>query len=343
MPDVYIGIPTVNRPQFVRETIDSVLAQTYADFKVTVSDNCSTAEAIESVRRYIETLDDDRIEFHVQPSNIGEYGQGRFFMQQAEDYDYLMILHDDDVLECDYLEKGVSVLEDHPDVSLFMANPNLMDEEGVVSDAATEQYLKVRHRTDMGTGKIDVLKGFFGFGITSVSGTLFRVESLRRSGFVDADAKGNYPFECDLFLRLGDIDAAAWFTNSHLLSFRFHSSSMRNYMNLMDNRHVVTGLLRLLSSRQYSGKIERRRRVILGRLNRAYALICLREGDYGQSRSSIVEALRDNFLSPKAWLVTPLIFFAPGILRRALPKLPESLVAPTYAEYDEQGGLDRQV
>ena len=332
MPKIYIGIPTINRPQFVRDTIGSVLGQSYSDFKVTVSDNCSTTEAVESVRRYIESLDDERIEFHVQPSNVGEYGQGRFFMQQAEGYDYLMILHDDDVLESNYLEKSTAVLEDQPDVSLFMANPYLMDEAGVISRAATEQYLKIRHRTDLGDGKIGVLKGFFGFGITSVSGTLFRVESLRQSGFVDADATGNYPFECDLFLRLGDINATAWFSSSHLLGFRFHSSSMRNYMNLMDNRHVVTGLIRLLSAREYSGKIERRRRVILGRLNRAYALICLREGDFRQSRSSIVEALRDNILSPKAWLVTPLIFFVPGIFRRALPKLPESLVAPTYAE-----------
>jgi len=100
----------------------------------------------------------------------------------------------------------------------------------------------------------------------------------------------------------------------------------------MENRHVVTGLTKLVSARQYSGSIEHRRRVLLGRLHRAYALICLREGEYKHSRSSIVQALRENLLSPKAWLVTPLIFLVPGILRRALPKLPESAVAPRYSE-----------
>ena len=79
MPKVYIGIPTVNRPQFVRETIGSVLGQTFTDFKVTVSDNCSTAEATDSVRQFVESLADDRIEFHVQTADVGEYGQGRFF------------------------------------------------------------------------------------------------------------------------------------------------------------------------------------------------------------------------------------------------------------------------
>lgn len=331
MAKVFIGIPTVNRPQFVRETIRSVLAQGYSDFKITVSDNCSTAEAIESVRCFVDSLADDRVEYHVQPTDEGEYGQGRFFMQQAQGYDYMMILHDDDVLEETFLEKGVAVLEHHRDTSLFMANPYLMDEEGVISHADTQKYLAVRHRIGLGDGKIDVRKGFFGFGITSVSGTLFRVEALRRSGFVDADGKGNYPFECDLFLRLGDIDATAWFASEPLLGFRFHSSSMRNYMNLMENRHVVTGLTKLVSARQYSGNIEHRRRVLLGRLHRAYALICLRVGEYEGSRSSIVQALRENSLSAKSWLVAPLIFLVPGMLRRVLPELPENAVAPAYS------------
>ncbi len=184
----------------------------------------------------------------------------------------------------------------------------------------------------MSDGKINVLKGFFGYGITSVSGTLFRVDALRESGFVDADGSGNYPFECDLFLRLGDIDSTAWFASEQMLGFRFHSSSMRNYMNIMENRHVVAGLTKLLSARQYSGNMERRRRVLLGRLYRAAALIGLREGDYERGRSNIVRALKENILSPKAWLVAPFLFLVPSILHRVLPALPESAAAPAYRE-----------
>ena len=336
MPKVFIGIPTVNRPQFVRETIGSVLGQTFSDFRITVSDNCSSAEAIESVRRFVESLADDRVEFLVQPTDVGEYGQGRFFMQQAQECDYLMILHDDDLLESTYLQESVAVLEGHSDVSLFIANPYLMNEAGAISHADTRKYLDDRNRDALSDGKIDVLNGFFGFGLTKISGTLFRTEALRQSGFVDADGLGNYPFECDLFLRLGDINATAWFASEQLLGFRFHTSSMRIYMNIMENRHVVTGLIKLLSARQYSGNIERRRRVLLSRLHRAYALICLREGNYKRSRSSIVEALREYVLSPKAWLVAPLIFLLPGIFRRALPELPYSADAPAYSESAEK-------
>lgn len=332
MARVYVGIPTINRPQLVRETVASVLAQTFSDIRVTVSDNRSSPEAIESVRRFVESLDDKRVSFHVQPTDIGEYGQGRFFMQQAQDCDYLMILHDDDLIDDTYLEKSVAVLDSNPDVAFFIANPYLFDETGETSEEDTRRYLENRRRSEISDGKIDAVEGFFEYGITKVSGTLFRVSALRQSSFVDAEATGNYPFECDLFLRLGDIDAKAWFASEQMLGFRFHSSSMRNYMNLMDNRHVVTGLTKLVSERQYSGHIEHRRRVTLARLQRAYALICLREGDYRHSRARIVQALRENALSVKAWLVAPLIFLVPGLLRRALPELPESAAAPTYVE-----------
>jgi glycosyltransferase involved in cell wall biosynthesis len=331
MPKVYIGIPTINRPQLVRETIDSVLEQTFSEFKITVSDNRSTVEAIESIRQFVKSLDDERVEFHLQETNKGEYGQGHYFMQQAQGYDYLMILHDDDLLENTYLEKAVAALENNLGASLYIANPYLMDEAGVISDTDTQKYLDDRHRSSLSEGKIDVLKGFFNFGLTMVSGTLFRVESLRQSGFVDENGIGNYPFECDLFLRLADINATVWFAREQLLGFRFHPSSMRNYMNLMENKHVVTGLIKLFSSRRYSGNLERRRRLLLGRLHRAEALISVREGDNARGRSSIMQALRVNMMSPKAWLVAPLIFLFPGGLRRVLPELPESADAPAVS------------
>ena len=110
---------------------------------------------------------------------------------------------------------------------------------------------------------------------------------------------------------------------------------MRNYMNLMDNRHVVTQLTALFSTRRYSGNLERRRRVLLGRLHRANALISLREGDHEQSRWYILKALRENPLAPKAWLFAPLILLAPKLLARILPELPESAHAPAYPGNEE--------
>ena len=83
MARVFIGIPTLNRPLYVRDAIRSVVGQSFADFRVIVSDNVSEPEASASVERFVRELADPRFTFHRQPRDVGEYGQGRYFLRQA--------------------------------------------------------------------------------------------------------------------------------------------------------------------------------------------------------------------------------------------------------------------
>src|SRR6187399_1179626 len=107
MPRIFIGIPTRNRPDLLRHTVASVLAQSVSDFTVVVSDNDSCEETVESVTRYLESLHDSRVSFHRQPCNVGEYGQGRFLFHRATGHDFFMLLHDDDVLNPGYLARAL--------------------------------------------------------------------------------------------------------------------------------------------------------------------------------------------------------------------------------------------
>lgn len=331
MNRVFVGIPTINRPLLVRETLDSVRAQSFEQIRVVVSDNRSAPEAAASVRRYVESLDDPRIEFVVQPSNAGEYGQGRYFFSRSLDCEYFMILHDDDVLRPTYLDRAVGVLDRRPDLDAFVADPFVMDEAGRVSDTETTRYLAAHGRRSARTGPIDVLAKYLMHGFLPISGTLFRRRALERSGFVDATEVGNFPFECDLFLRLGHTGAAAWYERETLLGFRFHRSSMRNYMQLMRNRQVVARMLALFSQYRYAGSMERRRRAIVSRLHRAMAFIDLRAGDTTRARASLRAALEANPLSVRALASAPFVLFTPGLCARLLPGTPETREAPDYA------------
>lgn len=336
MSRVFIGIPTINRPALVRETVDSVRAQTFGDTRVVVSDNRSEPEAAESVRRYVAALEDPRIEFFVQPHNHGEYGQGRYFFSESVGCEYVVILHDDDVIKPSYLESAIGVLDAYPDLDAFLADPFVMDELGEVSLAETKKYLSDHGRIAAQTGRIDVLTKYLMHGFLPVSGTVFRRAALERSGFVDPQAVGNFPFECDLFLRLGASGASAWYQSEELMGFRFHRSSMRNYMKLMQNRQVVERMLRLFSSYRYDGALERRRRAIVSRLHRANAVIDLRERDGRGARANIRAALETNSLSVKAWALAPFVMLTPGLCSMFLPSSPETREAPAYASTQEE-------
>ena len=55
MPQVSIITPTYNCAEFIVQTIESVLAQSYADWEMIISDDCSTDNTLEVIKPYLES------------------------------------------------------------------------------------------------------------------------------------------------------------------------------------------------------------------------------------------------------------------------------------------------
>jgi glycosyltransferase involved in cell wall biosynthesis len=328
MANVFIGIPTINRPEFVRDAILSALAQSYTDIEVVVSDNCSEPGVGESISSFIDELSDSRVRFHQQETNGGEYGQGRYFFAEAENSPYFMILHDDDALGVNYVEKAVDRLAKSPDIAYFCANANIIDENGISSESVTQQFLQEHGRVDAEQGPFDVVEGHLKCGFTLISGTLFKTSALKTSGFVDPKGVGNFPFESDIFMHLGDHGCQGWFQKEELISVRFHTTSMRHYQQFLNNEKPVDAMIEQFERRTYTGIAERNRRAILSRLYRSKALISARQGKAAQCRSYIIKCFGNNLRSIKLWLIAPIALVSPRILSWFLPELPEPQEAP---------------
>ena len=322
-PRIFIGIPTLNRPEMVRETVESLLAQSFDDFAAVVSDNVSAPGIAEAVGRYVEGLGDARIRFVAQPVNRGEYGQGRYLFAESQrlDAEYFMILHDDDRLRPDALARSVAALDAAAEAALFVANPSLMDVAGTPSPDRTRRYLDDHGRTKRQEGLFDLLNMHMACGFTPISGTLFRTAAIAAAGLADDDCEGNFPFECNVMLRLGDAGAQGWFSPETLLDVRFHDDSLHVYLKLMDNPAVVGTMLTLFERRRYTGAIERRRRVLVSRLRRADAMLKLRSGDLEAARRQLRRACEINPRSGRAWALRMLSWVAPGVLRARLPSI----------------------
>jgi glycosyltransferase involved in cell wall biosynthesis len=316
MARVYIGVPTYKRPEMVQDAIRSIQAQTYTDFRVIVSDNASGDDVASRVARFIADIRDPRFLFVRQRQNGREYGQGRFFFADSAGCELLMILHDDDVLLPNCLAEGIIRLEAEPEAAFFVANAYGMDEVGRKSEALTRRHLRDQGRIGTTSGMYDVLKGHVGCGFAPISGTLFRRSALVRSGFVDNDLSGNYPFEANVFLRLGESRARAWFSTAELLGVRYHPNALRK-LHLLNDPAVVDACVRLWSRRRFGGALERRRRILLSRYRRAEMHIKLKAGDYTAARACLLEALRDNPASLKAWGWAPAVLTAQAVTRVA--------------------------
>jgi glycosyltransferase involved in cell wall biosynthesis len=115
MPKVSIGLPVYNGEKYIREAIDSILGQSFADFELIITDNASTDSTEEICRAY--AAQDSRIRYYRNETNLGAAGNfnltfslshGRYFKWAAYD----------DVLHRDFLATCVAVLETDPSVVL---------------------------------------------------------------------------------------------------------------------------------------------------------------------------------------------------------------------------------
>lgn len=125
-PLVTIAIPTFNRADsYLPQSLQSALAQTYPCVEILVSDNCSSDHTEELVKRF----DDPRIRYFRQSQNIGPNNNGNFCVEKAQGA-YFLLLHDDDVLDPDFLETCMRAAGYKTDVGIIRTGLRLINSEG---------------------------------------------------------------------------------------------------------------------------------------------------------------------------------------------------------------------
>ena len=132
VPTLTIGLPVYNGAEYLSQSLDALLAQTYKDFELVISDNASSDETAEICGDYAER--DERIRYVRQPVNIGAAPNHNFLVGEARGRYFKWASHDD-LYAPELLEKCVGVLESRPDVVLAHCWDALIDEDGKVLQA----------------------------------------------------------------------------------------------------------------------------------------------------------------------------------------------------------------
>jgi glycosyltransferase involved in cell wall biosynthesis len=127
LPLVCICVPTYNAVLTIRETLNSILAQTYSNLVVHVSDNAST----DGTLGIIESLADARIYIHLNAENVGGEENFNRCIQLAEGK-YTAIFHADDIYEPDMVAKQVEYLEANPKIGAVFTAAATIDANGNV-------------------------------------------------------------------------------------------------------------------------------------------------------------------------------------------------------------------
>jgi glycosyltransferase involved in cell wall biosynthesis len=125
-PLVSIGISTYNRADsYLRPALTSALEQTYPNLEIIVSDNCSA----DGTEELVKGLGDPRIRYFRQERNIGPINNFNFCLARARGT-YFQLLHDDDLIDPDFVESCMSAVGSGPDVGIVLTGARVIDAAG---------------------------------------------------------------------------------------------------------------------------------------------------------------------------------------------------------------------
>jgi glycosyltransferase involved in cell wall biosynthesis len=117
-PKVSVGLPVFNGERFVAEAMDSILAQTFEDFELIISDNASTDRTEEICRAYADK--DERVRYVRNRANLGAaYNFNQTFRLSSGQY-FKWAAHDD-ALRPQFLQRCIEILD--RDSSVVIAYP----------------------------------------------------------------------------------------------------------------------------------------------------------------------------------------------------------------------------
>ncbi|MBL8862847.1 MAG: glycosyltransferase [Planctomycetes bacterium] len=224
-PRVSVIVPTYQGEAFVRETIESVLAQTYRDFELIVCDDGSTDGTLAVVRAF-----GDRLRLVTQP-NRGVAAARNHAADSARG-EILAFLDHDDLWEPGMLATLVPLLDADPGTGLVYADAWIVDKHGALRGRRGE-YLQYRS----GSVFDDLLRGNF----IPVETTLVRAALYRELG--GSDERLRYLEDYELCLRVARRTRIG-FHPEPLARYRIHERNLSHEREpmLMEWIAVLEGL-----------------------------------------------------------------------------------------------------
>ncbi|MEX0685080.1 MAG: glycosyltransferase [Balneolales bacterium] len=169
-PTVTIGISTYNRAnQYLKDALDSAVAQLWPNLEIIVSDNCSEDHTEELVSRY----SDSRIKYIRQKKNIGAKNNFNFCLNQAKGK-YFLLLHDDDLIDQDFIKTCMQEIINHGDKGIICTGTRLIDKEGII--------LVEKPNLSGPTNSDFLLSWFSGKTALYLCSTLYNTKELREVG-----------------------------------------------------------------------------------------------------------------------------------------------------------------
>lgn len=127
-PRVNVGMAVYNEEKFLRQAVESLLAQDYPNFDVTISDNASTDSTQDICMEY--EARDPRVRYHRNETNVGATENFNIVFRLSSGGEYFMWAGGHDLWAPTYLSRCVEVLEAEKNVVLCTSTAQHISRDG---------------------------------------------------------------------------------------------------------------------------------------------------------------------------------------------------------------------
>ena len=222
---ISVVIPTYNRTRMVKETIDSVLYQTFQDFELIIIDNFSS----DDTELMVSSYHDQRIRYFKNQNN-GLVSVNRNYGIKKAQGEYIAFLDDDDLWLPEKLEKQVKLMDSNKELGLVYSDCYIMDNSGSLQE---KTYFSSRTPV-----RGVALKGLLRNNTIAILTATVKKEALDKVG--GFSTKYIIAQDYDLWLRIAEyypID----FVEQPLAKYRLHQESIsikRHILNYKEDLQI---------------------------------------------------------------------------------------------------------
>ncbi|HEX2260861.1 MAG TPA: glycosyltransferase [Candidatus Binatia bacterium] len=298
-PSVSVVIATHNRSRLLKETIDSVLKQTFQDFELIVVDDGSTDDTEEVLKSY-----GDHLHF-LRQENRGPSAARNLGISHARAA-WISIQDSDDLCAPDHLETLYSFVEKKPDIGMVFANGAYLDDRG-----PTRKTIIPRAKSKRLANNGVELTDLFTTSIVRLQAALLSKKAFFAIGGLDENLR--ISMDLDLAFRFVTRFPIAYL-DKVVFFYRRHDGNIgRNQeLRLLENLRVIEKLVQDFPSAE---EILGRKKIDLRKAYRYYRLSKGRwkAGEKDRARSALRQAvlLRPFFLKYRLYQLLGAIFSKP--------------------------------
>jgi len=270
-PTISVIIPTYNRANFICETIDSVLNQTYQDYEIIVVDDGSTDDTKQVLSKYGNRI----IYIYQENQQVGAARNNGIRHSKGK---YIALLDSDDVWLPQKLEKDIACFELDSRIGLVYS-----DVIYISSDGAALYKRKLKCPTG------DILKSIVLQNFVVLSTAIVRRECFEKVGMFSTDREMSGSEDAEMWIRIAS-QYYFGYIDEITTKYRMHQTSMTSDPDNM-KRSILCAIDTIFANKELLPKISHLKNQVYSNIYTHIAINYYGSGNMKKSREYLKKAL----------------------------------------------------